>query len=229
LRSALSIIFSVLIVLCISALGQNTANEWFEEGRTFLNQSRYDDAIVAFDKALELDPQYIGAWKGKGSAYLSQQEYYEAIKAFDKALELDPQLTLVWNNKGIAHFLLGQLMYEEALQAREKALELDPENADAWQGKGDVLSCMGKDDEAMQAYNKSLDLYIDIKNESLLVNDEVEAANAWHNIGYTLNALGRYDEAIEAYKEAIKLDPQYNGTWHNLVGILERKGQNVDS
>jgi tetratricopeptide (TPR) repeat protein len=205
LRSALSLIFSVLMVLCISALGQNTANGWFEEGRAFYNQNNYDDAILAFDKALELDPQYIDAWKGKGSAYLHQQEYYEAILAFDKALELDPQLTLVWSNKGLAHFALGQLMYEEALQAYDKALELDPEDAYAWQGKGTVLICMGRDEEAMQAYNKSLELFIGIKNQSLLVGDELEAARAWDSIGTTLSSLGKEDEAIKAYEEAIKL------------------------
>jgi tetratricopeptide (TPR) repeat protein len=206
------------MVLCISAFGQNTANEWFEEGRAFLNQSNYDDAILAFDKAIKLEPQYIDAWKGKGSAYLRQEEYAEAVKAFDKAIELDPQLPLVWSNKGYALLRLGR--YDEALQAYDKAIELDPEYGGGWDGKGHVLCYQGKYDGAIQAYDKAIELYLLAKEESL-------AANAWNSKGVAFSGLGRNDEAIKAYGEAIKLDPQALVSWYNINQRLDEATANL--
>ncbi len=53
------------ILLAISlfgpALGQQTAADWLDKGYALDVQGRYDEAIQAYDKAIELNPQLAGA------------------------------------------------------------------------------------------------------------------------------------------------------------------------
>ena len=52
------------------------------------NQHKYDEAIEACDKAIEMDPHYAVAWNNKGIALYNQHKYDEAIQACDKAIEM---------------------------------------------------------------------------------------------------------------------------------------------
>jgi hypothetical protein len=37
---------------------ENTAKDWFDKGMVLANQHKYHEAIEAFDKATEINPQY---------------------------------------------------------------------------------------------------------------------------------------------------------------------------
>ena len=63
----------------------------YDEGLVLNNQGKYDEAIQAYDKAIEINPQYAVAWNYKGIALYNQHMYDEAIQACDKAIEIDPQ------------------------------------------------------------------------------------------------------------------------------------------
>ena len=75
-------------------------------GLLAFDASKPDEALIAFDKAIELDPQLAEAWNNKGNALDVQGKHDEAIKAYDEALRLDPNYVMAWTNKGVA--LAGQ-------------------------------------------------------------------------------------------------------------------------
>ncbi len=66
------------------------------------NLGRYDEAIRYYDKALEIDPEYVYAWNGKGCALDYLRRYDEAIRCYDKALEIGPKYEFVKKNREIA-------------------------------------------------------------------------------------------------------------------------------
>jgi tetratricopeptide (TPR) repeat protein len=70
-----------LTTLYVPAFGQTTAREWYNKGVTLGCQGKYDEAIQAFDKAIELNPDDPNTWFNKGIALLKQSKYDEAIKA----------------------------------------------------------------------------------------------------------------------------------------------------
>ena len=78
-------------------------------GVALYDQGKYDEAVKAFDKAIEINPQYEAAWVGKGTTLGSQGKYDEAVaKAFDRAIEINPQYADAWAGKGFALQLLGR-------------------------------------------------------------------------------------------------------------------------
>ena len=56
----------------------------------FHSQDNYSEAIKYYDKALEINPNYLVTLSNKGVDFLYQDDYSEAIKYFDKALEINP-------------------------------------------------------------------------------------------------------------------------------------------
>jgi tetratricopeptide (TPR) repeat protein len=75
-------------------LGKRERARWFtknilnENGLDFMNQGKYEDAIEAFDSAINSDPQYVEAWYNKGLALQSLGRHDEANAAFARAKEL---------------------------------------------------------------------------------------------------------------------------------------------
>jgi tetratricopeptide (TPR) repeat protein len=51
-----------LAILCAPAFGQTTAKDWVEKGIALTLAGKYNESIAAFDKAVELNPQYADAW-----------------------------------------------------------------------------------------------------------------------------------------------------------------------
>lgn len=133
---------------------QQAAQQWREKGDTLLNQHRYEEAIVAYDQAIRLDPSNAAIYCNKGNALYGLKCYQEAIAAYDQALRLDPNDVLAYRNKGTALKQLGR--YKEALVAYDQAIYFDPNNAVAHFNKGGALEQLGRYNEALAAYERAL-------------------------------------------------------------------------
>jgi tetratricopeptide (TPR) repeat protein len=72
---------------------------WNNKGIALEKQGKLDEAIQAFDKAIELNQNFALPWSNKALMLLRQEMYDEAIKAVDKALEIDPKLAAAQNVK----------------------------------------------------------------------------------------------------------------------------------
>jgi Flp pilus assembly protein TadD len=62
---------------------------WFIKGNALLyKQGKYDEAIKAYNKAIEINPKYAKAWNNKGIALNKLGRTAEANAAKTKAKEL---------------------------------------------------------------------------------------------------------------------------------------------
>ena len=78
------------------------------------NQNRTDDAVAAFKRVLEVDPNDVGANVNLGQIYAAQRKYTEAIAAFRQAIESEPyNATALYN---LATALLRNNVREEGQQ-----------------------------------------------------------------------------------------------------------------
>ena len=186
------------------------AEDYINRGLNLINKNKYEHALTAFEKAIELEPNSFRAWLGKGIVLDKQEKYDEALIACEKTIELKPEEAFTWNNKGAS--LISLRRFEEALSPIEKALEIMPFYAVALANKGKALIGLERYDESLAAYKKALEIDSDI-------------AEAWFNIAciYAIkkdkkNMLINLGNAVELdpkFKEEAKKDEDLKEYWGN--------------
>ena len=62
----------------------------YNQGIAYLNKNRYNEAVVEFEKAIGLNPNYKEAHRGLGLAHLKMNNPGEAKRAAEAALRIDP-------------------------------------------------------------------------------------------------------------------------------------------
>jgi hypothetical protein len=99
---------------------------YYQLGRFLQEQQRYDEAAVAYRKALALDPKHADSHNGLGTIHALKGDYEAAHAAFTAALAQAPENPAVLNNIGYT-FLLERKPVE-AIAPLKRAAELAPDN-----------------------------------------------------------------------------------------------------
>ncbi len=106
------------------------AHVWNELGNVYFNTSAFDDAIVAYSKAIELDRWFAWPYSNLALAYVQRGRFVEAILLYQRSIELftsDKDKAVSWNRLGNVYRRLND--YENAIAAYQRADALDPDNA----------------------------------------------------------------------------------------------------
>jgi len=61
---------------------------YYSMGQKYMEEGDFDIAILAFEKAVELAPDWPEAHNALGEAYVQLLKFEDAVSEFDKALEL---------------------------------------------------------------------------------------------------------------------------------------------
>lgn len=173
------------------------AIEWNEKGNIYFKQAAFNDAITAYNKAIQLDHTFGWPYSNLALTYLSQGQYEEAILLYQKSISLlilAEEKAVSWNGLGNAYRCIGD--YPNAVAAYQKATEMDPETAGMRDGVD--ISAMGQ---------------------------QPRNAQAWNDLGELSFKTGAYDEAINAFNKAIELEPDNGWPYSNLARALAARGQ----
>jgi tetratricopeptide (TPR) repeat protein len=68
----------------------NSSKAWNNKGVALGKSGKFDEAIKAYDKAIEINPQISETWNNKGIDLSLSGKSDEAIKAYDQAIEINP-------------------------------------------------------------------------------------------------------------------------------------------
>ncbi|MBH5371652.1 O-linked N-acetylglucosamine transferase, SPINDLY family protein [Bradyrhizobium glycinis] len=117
--------------------------------------NKTDDALAWFAKAIALSPNLADAHLNRGAILLARHELREAIAEFDRAIAIAPS-SAAFANRGSAFRELGQL--DEALASYQRAVELAPSNPQMHFALSEVLTQMGRHDEAIGALERTVAL-----------------------------------------------------------------------
>lgn len=109
--------------------GQSNPQAFYQLGRYYHGQTRYELALEAYRQAVSLQPQYVEALTGMGVVHAMLGQYDDALRVLKAAASIDPASVTAHNNLGYIYWLLNER--EEALAAYRQALKLDPLNARA--------------------------------------------------------------------------------------------------
>jgi tetratricopeptide (TPR) repeat protein len=98
-------------------------------GQLKLGERDSAQAIVHFQKALEVDPNLVSAYQFLGNAQLDQQKFDAAIESYQKVLAKNPQALPTYLFLGVAHERKQQ--FDKANEFYEKALDINKDFAPA--------------------------------------------------------------------------------------------------
>lgn len=168
--------------------------ELHNKGFSLDTLGKFQEAIVYYEQAININPLNEVLWSNKGISLRNLGKYQEAIASYDRSIEINPMFVLAWNNKGLALDHMGR--YEEAIACYNQALKINPVSELAWNNKGITLANLKKLNEAIACYEQAIK-----KNDT--------RAEIWYNKGLALLNLGRYRESIVCYDRAIKINPAY--------------------
>jgi tetratricopeptide (TPR) repeat protein/TolB-like protein len=117
----------------------------------------FDQAVEAYNKAIELRPFYADAYVGLGDAKAAKGDIDGAVGAYTKALSHNPGNPRVHMSLGKIYYAEKGLYYE-SVTAYKKAIELDATSVEARMGLGEVYEDKGLYKEAVEEYRRVIEL-----------------------------------------------------------------------
>ena len=99
--------------------------DWNDRGNNLTRAKKYDEAIQAYKKALEMNPHYGQPYSNMGLIYYHLGRFDSAILLFKKSLSLletREDKAAAWNKLGDCFRRMGD--YSNALSAYQKSSEL---------------------------------------------------------------------------------------------------------
>jgi len=95
---------------------------YYNIGSAYLQKREFDQAILFFNKSLEINPKYAAAYETRGIICSRREQYDQAIADFNKALEIDPKYAEAYINRGRAYYFKGE--YDKSWEDIKKAQDL---------------------------------------------------------------------------------------------------------
>ena len=115
-------------------------------GRYYQGKVNYAKAIDAYQKALEINPNYVEVHNNLGIIYTTQGNHELAYQHFQQALALSPQESYLHNNQGYAYLIQGR--DADAANSLRQALRFDVDNNRARTNLAIAFDRLGLHDEA---------------------------------------------------------------------------------
>jgi len=153
-----------------------------------------DEALLSYNKAIELKNDYAEAFNNRGIALQELKRLDEALLSYNKAIELKHDYAEAFNNRGVVQKDLK--LFNKAIESYIKAIDFKHDYPEAFLNIGNVFKEIGDLDQALLSYKKAIKLK----------NDYAEAFN---NGGVVQQDLKQFNKAIENYDNAIGLNCNY--------------------
>ncbi|MGD0591626.1 MAG: tetratricopeptide repeat protein [Bacteroidota bacterium] len=227
-----------------------SAADWLQKGYNAHELKEYDNAILYFQKAIELDPKDAEPYAILGAVYNQKGNLVKAIQCCEKAIELNPGFSGAYNNLGLAYKNKGD--FDKAIQLFHKAIELNPGESRTFYNLGNTYTKIGNLEKAIQSYEKAiefnpqysaayvnlgisyyskykgdLDKAIQLHQKATEANPQDSTAYVNLEISYYSKYKGDLNKAIQLYQKAIEVNPQDYAAYNNL-GIAYYSNNNLD-
>lgn len=180
------------------------AEEFIAKGQALAAQGQHERAVAFFAQAAQVDPEDSGAWQLLGDEHF----FLAGAWSVGSLSELMPKLAGDQTEIVSRHPRAQTL--EWALDAYTRALALDPASEYVWFQKGRVLAALGREKEALAAFESAA---------AIEPNDMLSLILCGR--GEALLALDRFEEALAAYNHALTLDPDDGVAREGKATVLE--------
>ena len=184
----------------------------FNLGLQLHQAGELEKAVVAYRKALSINPNVALLQNNFGVALYDLNKKDEALVHQRKAIAIDPNLGIAYNNLGVT--LNALELHDEAIKVFSKAIEIDANNTKAINNLGDSLVKLSRFDEGVEYLRRAIAL-------------DPNYFEAHSNLGVGLWGQGHLDAAISSLKKAIEIQPNLPMARKN-IGIVSLLRQDYE-
>ena len=171
---------------------EDVASLYVVQGNALFGLGRFEEALAAYAKAIELDTFDVQARCNYGSTLYSLGRYVDALNACDAAILTDENFAPAYINA--AHCLVALKHEDEAVYALQQAFSLEPENAELGTTVADMAADLDDFEVSLETYmklaslknapenvqQKIYDLFMRFKgSEDIAKNDWLKAVDEW--------------------------------------------------
>jgi adenylate cyclase len=164
-----------------------------------------------YEKAIELDPKYAGAYAQLAWTYYSDWilQWSPDPHALDRVFDLAQQAVALDDSRPMGYILLNRValykrQYEQAISQIQRAIALDQNNAFAYFWLANTLALSGRPEDAIRVAEKAMRLDPRNRDSYLFL------------IGLAYTEMGKYADAVPAFTKNVARYPN-NGTAHGLL------------
>jgi len=177
-------------------------------------QGHLDDALLHFEKAVELRPDEADAHYNLGEALVRKGRTEDGLVQYRKALEIQPDFPDTQNN--LAGVLVQKGKADESIAFYKLALKSEPYSASIHNNLGYALVQSGHWDEGVVHYQKAVEL-------------QPRFAEAHYNLGNAFLQKGRLVEAVVQFQTVVEIQPGYPSAQNNLGYTLLQQNRPAEA
>lgn len=193
-----------------------SAEDFHYQGIELHQQGKHDRALLYFDRAIELRPEYSVAFYNRGNANSWLGKFQDAIDDYSMAIKHHSRNNFLFRedvdayiNRGNAKSSLGD--QHGAIEDFSIAIDLSPRNTRAYTNRAHCRNVLGDHEGAIIDCNRAIEL--DPKN-----------ALAFNNRGDARRGEGDHMEAITDYDKAIEYNPKLAEAFLNRGEVKRAEG-----
>jgi len=187
---------------------------WSHLGLAFQNNHDSKRAMLAYQRARELNPANLQAWFNGGMIQHEEGMLHPALQCYLRAIELDPEQSKIWCNLGALQFQIGE--FQHSVDSLNRAVALKPDYARAWDNLAGSLCALDQLSEAERCCHRALNFKPDYADPSF-------------KLGTIFFQEGRMEEAEKAFRKVLELNPGYPLAGHYLAMVLARTNRLKDA
>ncbi len=214
MRSFLVLLFLIfpLFICQASDLTRDDARAYRDEGYRLQALGDLENALVYYQKAIQIDPHFAEAYNDIGVVYESLGDDDSAVNMYKKVLSIDPGYLPAYTNLAFAYERKGDV--EQASFYWTKRYEAGQEGDYWWEVSRQHLLKLGTypqvRKEIMERKAAKLSQEVIYRNEQRRIQ-LLEEAEAHFTIGNQAFIAGDYEVAIEELKTVLYLNPPDEG------------------
>ncbi len=179
----------------------------FQTGNELLQQKSFAEAIVEYNRLLNINSNYFQAWTNRGYALAGLKKYEEMGESCSTATIIDPTAVYAWNCRGEALHNLQR--YPEAIAAFDKAIALNKTDSIFLINKSESLKALGRENASITLIKEAIQVLEEM--EALRGKESIsgEFAVALTFLGNGYRKKEQYQDAIASYERAITYSANY--------------------
>lgn len=148
-------------------------NSEHKKAQELLDEQKFEKSLIAFDKALKLDPKHPDILSHRGVLHLHMNQKKKCFDDLELSLELDKDYGFRYAALAYARDYFGDL--EGAILLYQKAVEVDPDDAISHNNLGLLMEKQGYQQKAKDNFDRA-DKLAQIQDDMLDKLDELEAS-----------------------------------------------------